>query len=73
MIGKILVFWIGGRLWEVVAHGGSTVYINQNFNETAHCANGSLIKILYIRVLYLQEFLLKNHLCAYCLGFDRSG
>ena len=22
---KILVFWIGGRLLEVVAHGGSTV------------------------------------------------
>ena len=20
--GKILVFWIGGRLWEMVAHGG---------------------------------------------------
>ena len=23
--GKILVFWIGGRLLEVLAHGGSTV------------------------------------------------
>ena len=23
--GKILVFWMGVRLWEVVAHGGSTV------------------------------------------------
>ena len=23
--GKILVFWIGGRLLEVVAHGGSNV------------------------------------------------
>ena len=22
-----LVFWIGGRLWEVVAHGGSSVWI----------------------------------------------
>ena len=22
---KYLVLWIGGRLWEVVAHGGSTV------------------------------------------------
>lgn len=21
--GKILVFWICGRLWELVAHGGS--------------------------------------------------
>ena len=34
LAGKILVFWIGGRLWEtiayerteVVAHGGSTVF-----------------------------------------------
>ena len=25
LTGKILVFWIGGRLREVVAHGGSTV------------------------------------------------
>ena len=24
--GKILMFWIGGLLWEVVAHGFSTVY-----------------------------------------------
>ena len=23
--GKILVFRVGGRLWDVVAHGGSTV------------------------------------------------
>ena len=27
LIGKILVFWIGGRLWEVVEYGGSTVLI----------------------------------------------
>ena len=26
LTGKISVFWIGDRLWEVVAHGGSTVY-----------------------------------------------
>ena len=25
LTGKIVVFWIGGRLWEVVTHGGSTV------------------------------------------------
>ena len=25
LTGKVLVFWFGGRLWEVVAHGGSTV------------------------------------------------
>ena len=27
LIGKILVFWIGGWLWEVVAHGISTVIL----------------------------------------------
>ena len=27
LTGKVLVFWISGRQWEVVAHGGSTVYI----------------------------------------------
>ena len=26
-VAYILVFWIGGRLWEVVAHGGSTVCV----------------------------------------------
>ena len=25
LTGKILVFWIGGRLWKVVAHGSLTV------------------------------------------------
>ena len=25
LTGKILASWIGGRLWEVVAHGGLTV------------------------------------------------
>ena len=25
LTGEILLFWIGNRLWEVVAHGGSTV------------------------------------------------
>ena len=25
LTGKILVFWMSGRLWEVVAHGVSTV------------------------------------------------
>ena len=24
LTGKIFVIWIGGRLWEVVAHGVST-------------------------------------------------
>ena len=27
LTGKILVSWKGGRLWEVVAHGGSTVIL----------------------------------------------
>jgi len=26
LTGKILVFWIGGCLWEVVTLGGSTVF-----------------------------------------------
>ena len=26
LTGRVLVFWIGGRLWEVVAHGASTVF-----------------------------------------------
>ena len=33
LTGKILVFWIGGRLWEVVAHGGSTVYARQRSRD----------------------------------------
>ena len=24
LTGKVLAFWISGRLWEVVPHGGST-------------------------------------------------
>ena len=26
LIGKILVFWIGGWLWKVVAHVGSILF-----------------------------------------------
>ena len=26
---KIWVFWIGGRLWEVVAHESSTVFLKE--------------------------------------------
>ena len=29
LTGKILVSWIGGRLWEVVEHGDSTVHVNR--------------------------------------------
>ena len=31
LTGKILVFWIGGRLREVVAHGGSTLFTTLHF------------------------------------------
>lgn len=31
--GKILVFWICGRLWELVAHGGST-FLDYSKNNT---------------------------------------
>ena len=31
LTGKILVFWIGGRLREVVAHEGSTVFTTLHF------------------------------------------
>ena len=34
LTGKVLVFWIGGHLWEVVAHGGSTVV--NIFNNTLY-------------------------------------
>ena len=30
------MFWIGGRLWEVVAHEGSTVTVNDLFTGF-HC------------------------------------
>ena len=40
--GKILVFWIGSRLREVVSHGGSTVFkiffLRDGFVEEG-CAN----------------------------------
>ena len=55
MIGKVLVFWIGGRLWEVVTHEVRLYTEVNTSDETAHCANGSLIKILFSTVLYLLE------------------
>ena len=33
LTGKVFLFWIGGRLWEVVAHGGSTVYARQRSRD----------------------------------------
>ena len=31
LTGKGLVFWIGGRLWDAVAHEGSTVTVNDSY------------------------------------------
>ena len=28
LTGKVMVFWMGGRLWEVDAHGGLSVVDN---------------------------------------------
>ena len=28
LTGKVMVFWMGGHSWEVVAHGGSSVVDN---------------------------------------------
>ena len=33
LTGKVFLFWIGGRLWEVVAHGDSTVYARQRSRD----------------------------------------
>ena len=34
LTGKVLVFWIGGRLWEVVAHEGSTVFTSVSVSSS---------------------------------------
>ena len=31
---RVLVFWIGGRLWEVVAHEGSTVFTSVSVSSS---------------------------------------
>ena len=54
LTGKILVFWIGVRLREVIAHGGSTVF------RITFTANGEVFAVLSVlSPLYLQndEFL----------------
>ena len=54
LTGKILVFWIGVRLREVIAHGGSTVF------RITFTANGEVFAVLFVlSSLYLQndEFL----------------
>ena len=44
LTGKVLVFWIGSRLWEAVAYGGSTVLEKSQYSwnveeEFAFCWN----------------------------------
>ena len=54
LTGKILVFWIGVRLREVIAHRGSTVF------RITFTANGEVFAVLFVlSSLYLQndEFL----------------
>ena len=42
----------------------SLIHISQHLNETAHCANGSLIKILYSAVLYAGYFYSDHLACV---------
>ena len=50
---KVLVFWIGGRLREVVAHGGSTVY-------TFLLCAGSRWLVISFRAVEFQLFLQRS-------------
>ena len=34
--GNVLMVWIGGRLWEVVANGGLTVLKNTTVDEVCN-------------------------------------
>ena len=36
--GNVLMVWIGGRLWEVVANGGSTVLKTQLLMKYVTCS-----------------------------------
>ena len=49
LTGKILVFWIGVRLREVIAHGGSTVV------RITFTANGEVFAVFVLSSLYLQD------------------
>ena len=40
--GNVLMVWIGGRLWEVVANGGSTVLKTQLLMKYVTCSQGSV-------------------------------
>ena len=51
LAGKLLVFWIGGRLWEAVAHGGSTVFYYYWGKENHLLYQGlCYIELRYIKV-----------------------
>ena len=55
LTGKILVFWIGGRLWEVVAHGGSTVVkknITSYFLNGAFCSFDVNVSVVNVKLNY---------------------
>ena len=57
-------------LFLVSDHSAATqilVHINQHLNETVHCGNGSLIKILYSAVLLLYNFKVISFLLAFIL------
>ena len=41
------MFWIGGRLWEVAAHGGSTVLKSDHMSES--------YLVLLTTMLFLQH------------------
>ena len=69
LTGKVLVFWIGsllyimgvGRLLEVVAHGGSTVY-------TFLLCAGSKWLVISFRAVEFQLFLQRSvNICHYFL------
>ena len=42
--------WTFPLFLALVSDQSESLHINQQFNEIAHCANGSLIKILYSAV-----------------------
>ena len=56
LTGKVLVFWMSGRLWEAVAHGGSTV-----------CTlSSSISKCLFV-VSSMDAFSDKSFICSQAL------
>ena len=53
LTGEVLVFWIVGRFWKVVAHGGSTVE-NVTTRETFSKPVYTIWRFVYIFALYLR-------------------